>query len=62
MGVMVSMKWQVSAGMGGNFEPERYIGFRSSPATRSDGAAQMAALGRNTWQLRPGTGGNFTPE
>jgi hypothetical protein len=35
MGVMVSMKWQVSAGMGGNFEPERYIAFRSCPATRS---------------------------
>ena len=62
MDVMVSMKWQVIPGMGGNFEPELYIAFRSYPATRSGRAAQTAALGRNTWQLRPGTGGNFPPE
>jgi hypothetical protein len=62
MDVMVSMKWQVMPGMGGNFEPELYIAFRSYPATRSGRAAQMATLGRNTWQLRPGTGGNFPPE
>jgi len=62
MDVMVSMKWQVMPGMGGSFEPELYIAFRSYPATRSGRAAQMAALGRNAWQLRPGTGGNFPPE
>jgi hypothetical protein len=33
MDVMVSMKWQVMPGMGGNFEPELYIAFRSCPAT-----------------------------
>ena len=43
MGVMVSMKWQVSAGMGGSFEPERYIAIRSCPATYS---GQTARNGR----------------
>ena len=28
MTLMVSMKWQISPGMGGSFEPELYIAFR----------------------------------
>jgi hypothetical protein len=67
---MISMKWQLSPGMGGSYEPELYIAFRLCPATYSGRHAEtgrfrpecLANYARNRWQLSAGTGGKFGPE
>ena len=70
MALMISMKWQLSPGMGGSYEPELYIAFRLCPATYSGRHAEtgrfrpecLAIYARNRWQLSAGTGGKFGPE
>ena len=67
---MVSMKWQISPGMGGSFKPELYIALRLCPATYSGRPAEngrfrpecLAIYARNGWQLSAGMGGKFGPE
>src|SRR5208283_3395304 len=67
---MVSMKWQISPGMGGSFKPELYIALRLCPATYSGRPAEngrfrtecLAIYARNGWKLSAGMGGKFGPE
>ena len=70
MALIISMKWQISPGMGGSFEPELYIAFRLCPATYSGRHAEtgrfrpecLANYARNRWQISAGMGGKFDPE